>query len=202
VELILSKAVQVIRSGGLVILPTETFYALAANPWNEQTVERIFRIKRRPFDKPLPLIAADRPSVQDVILAPGREVVRLMDEFWPGSLTILFATARSVPRLLTDPAGRIGVRVPSDCAARSVAAFAGGWVTATSANRSGEPAADEVAKIPAAVRNAVDLVVDLGRSPGGLPSTVVEWSGGKLRIIREGAVSADRLQRAIESAAP
>lgn len=201
-EPLLTKAAEVIREGGLVILPTETFYALAADPWNERAVERIFHVKERPRDKPLPLIAADRPSVQDVIVSPHREVVRLMDEFWPGSLTILFAPARSVPRLLLDPAGRIGVRVPPDCAARSVAAFAGGWLTATSANRSGALAADEVAKIPVAVRQAVDFVVDLGRSPGGLPSTVVEWSGGNLRIIREGAVSADRLRRAIGSAAP
>lgn len=201
-EPLLCKAVQVIRSGGLVILPTETFYALAADPWNEPAVERIFRIKDRPRDKPLPLIAANRPSVQNLIVGPDREVVRLMDEFWPGSLTILLTPARSVSRLLTDPAGRIGVRVPSDCAARSVADRAGGWLTATSANRSGEPAADQVVMIPTAVRKAVDLVVDLGRSPGGLPSTVVEWSVGKLRIIREGAVSADRLRRAIGSAAP
>ncbi|MCA1960932.1 MAG: threonylcarbamoyl-AMP synthase [Desulfomonile sp.] len=198
-EPLISQAAGVIRAGGLVILPTETFYALAADPWNKAAVKRIFEIKGRPLDKPLPLIAADRTSVEGVIVAPDRQTVRLMDEFWPGSLTILLAPARSVPRLLTDPAGRIGVRVPPDCAARSVAALAGGWLTATSANLSDEPAADRVALIRATLLDAVDLVVDLGRTPGGLPSTVVECFKGELRIIREGAVSADRLRCATAS---
>lgn len=187
---------KIIRSGGVAILPTETFYALAADPWNEDAVRRIFRIKARPHDKPLPLIAADRQCVERVIVPPGPEVIGLMDEFWPGSLTILVTPSRPVTRLLTDPAGRIGVRVPPICPARLVAERVGGWLTATSANRSGEPDADEVSKIARTVRDAVDLVVDLGRTPGGLPSTVVMWSGGQLRIIREGAVSADRLTAA------
>lgn len=196
-ETLLTKATKIVRSGGVVILPTETFYALAADPWNEAAVERIFRIKGRPHDKPLPLIAADRTSVERGVVAPDPKVIRLMDEFWPGSLTILLAPARPVIRLLTDTAGRIGVRIPPDCAAQVVAARAGGWLTATSANRSGEPNADRVAQIAASIREAVDLIVDLGRTPGGSPSTVVEYSDGRLRIVREGAVSAERLRSVI-----
>jgi L-threonylcarbamoyladenylate synthase len=193
-EKTVQKARDVVRSGGVVIVPTETFYGLAADPFNEKTVLRIFQIKSRSHFKPLPLIAADRSAVERLVPNPGPEALRLMDRFWPGSLTILLKTTVPLSKLLTGEGGKVGVRIPPDCAARWLAGAVGGLITATSANFAGEPNPDIVQKISASVIAAVDLVVDLGASPGGKPSTVIDLEYGKLRVIREGAVAAKEIE--------
>jgi L-threonylcarbamoyladenylate synthase len=184
---IFDRAETVIAAGGLVIVPTETFYALAADPFQEHAVRRIFHAKGRPASKPLPLIAADRGVVERLIAEDDRQIRALMERFWPGSLTIL-VRAHGFCDLLAGPDGKIGVRVPPWCAARILAARAGGWITATSANLSGDPEADDVSKIDRSVIQAADLVMNLGPTPGGKPSTVVEPLDHGFRIVREGAI--------------
>lgn len=183
------ESARVVRSGGIVIVPTETFYALAADPFQEGAVRRIFALKGRPFVKPLPLIAAARETVRQVVTEASPLAEALMDRFWPGSLTILLSPSVRVPKMLAGPDGKIGVRVPPRCPARDLAELCGGWLTATSANLSDEPNASVIDQIAPALRDAVDLVMDLGPSPGGEPSTVVEPLADGVRIIREGAIS-------------
>lgn len=190
----LEEAQEVVRSGGVVIVPTETFYGLAADPFNEEAVLRIFQIKSRSHSKPLPLIASDRAAVERLVPHPGPEALRLMDRFWPGSLTLVLPTAAPLSGLLTGERGKVGVRIPPDCAARWLAGAVGGLITATSANLAGEPSPDVVQKISARVIDAVDLVIDLGATPGGEPSTVVDFKRGKVRMIREGAVAAKEIE--------
>ncbi len=174
-------------------MPTETFYALAADPFREESVRRIFRIKSRLEDKPLPLIAADRAAVDKVASRIPESAQRLMDRFWPGSLTILLEPAVSMSSLLTGRGGRIGIRVPPPCPARTLAELAGGWITATSANLSGDPNPQEISDVVKEVLDSVDLVLNLGPAPGGEPSTVVEPLNDGVRIVRHGAVSASAL---------
>jgi L-threonylcarbamoyladenylate synthase len=180
-------AERIIESGGLVIVPTETFYAIAANPFQEQAVRRIFHVKGRAESKPLPLIAADRAAVEASISEDDARIRALMAHFWPGSLTILIH-AHGFSPLLTGPDGKIGVRVPPWCAARILAARAGGWITATSANLSGGPNPDDVSKIDRTILESVDFVMNLGPTRGGRPSTVVEPLDYGFRIVREGAI--------------
>jgi L-threonylcarbamoyladenylate synthase len=111
-----------------------------------------------------------------------------MDSFWPGSLTIVLQTTRKVPAGLTGQTGKIGIRIPPPCPARTLARRSGGWITATSANLSGHPNPERVDKIPVQVRDAVDIIIDFGPSPGGRPSTVVEPLGSTVRVIRDGAI--------------
>lgn len=187
------RGADLVRSGGVVLVPTETFYALAADPFQEEAVRRIFTIKRRAEDKPIPLIAADRATV-DALAPDAPPVARmLMDRFWPGSLTILLRPARPLSRLITGQSGLIGVRVPPPCPARSLAACVGGWITATSANLSGEQDPDRVAQVVQEIRRGVDFILDLGPSPGAKPSTVIEPLEVGARIIREGAISAAQI---------
>jgi len=188
-QTLVKRATEAVRSGGLVIVPTETFYALAVDPFQEEAVRRVFRVKLRDENKPLPLIAADRATVEKLVANPSPLAQRLMDCFWPGSLTILLEPAMSLSRLLLAPAGKIGVRVPPPCPARDLAQRVRGWITATSANLSGHPNPQRVADIAEHVQRAVDMILDTGPAPGGKPSTVVEPIGEGLRVIREGAVS-------------
>ncbi|MFH1114347.1 MAG: L-threonylcarbamoyladenylate synthase [Pseudomonadota bacterium] len=192
------EAAAIVRSGGVVIVLTETFYALAADPFRDDAVARIFSIKDRPRDKPLPLIAASRDLVRQMAPAPGPVAHALMNRFWPGSLTILLRPAGPVSKLLTGPSGKIGVRVPPPCAARSVAELSGGWLTATSANLSGDPNPDTIARIAPLVLRAVDMVMDCGSAPGGNPSTVVEPLDNGIRIIRPGGISLGTLSESID----
>jgi L-threonylcarbamoyladenylate synthase len=184
----LQRAAQSICDGGVVIVPTETFYGIAADPFNAQAVEGIFRIKQRVGGKPLPLIASDRAVVSRLVDDPSPSARALMDNLWPGSLTILLRPTRPFSAHLSGPGGKIGVRVPPPCAAGTLAAEVGGWITATSANLSGGENPDEIDKIDGRLLDGVDFIVDLGPTPGGLPSTVVEPTEGGIRLIREGAI--------------
>lgn len=174
-------------------MPTETFYGLAADPFQENAVERIFSIKSRDHDKPLPLIAASIESVARLVEPPEVQIATLMEAFWPGSLTLLLRPIPPLPHQLMGQGSKIGVRVPPPCPARTLAERSGGWITATSANRAGDPNPRMISQVDPAVVAAVDLVVNLGPSPGGLPSTVVDCEGSRLRILREGAVPESEL---------
>jgi len=186
---LLDDAAEVILSGGLVIVATETFYALAADPFQEEAVRKVFRVKLREENKPLPLIAADRGTVEKLVPNPSPLAHRLMDCFWPGSLTILLEPAVPLSQLLQGPTGKIGVRVPPPCPAGHLAERVGGWITATSANLSGHANPRRVADIAEHVQRAADMILDLGPAAGGKPSTVVEPIGEGLRVVREGAIS-------------
>lgn len=195
----LAEAGQIMRSGGLVIIATETFYGLAVDPFQEEALQRIFSVKERDRGKPLPLIASCTAVVESAVEPFEPWVAELVSRFWPGSLTVLFKPAVRFPKLVTGPFSKIGVRVPPQCPARDLAEISGGWLTATSANLSGDPNADEVSKITPAVLQAVDLVIDSGPTPGGLPSTVVEPLGGSLKCLRHGAVAQSRLREFTEA---
>lgn len=196
----LDAAASVIRSGGVVIVPTETFYGLAADPLSNVAVRRIFTIKSRSDRKPLPLIAESVDFVKTMMTDLPCTASVLMERFWPGSVTMLLRPAKSLPALVTGPEGKIGVRVPPQCPARSLAARVGGLITSTSANLSGDADPDMVDLIALEVRHSVDLIMDLGPTPGGKPSTVVEPLEDSARIVREGAVPAAIIRDYLSSA--
>lgn len=194
-ETTLRKAAQVIRTGGVVVVPTETFYALAADPFRIAAVQRIYEIKRRSESKPLPLIASDMDTVLRAVADPEPVTLMLMRKLWPGSLTLLLEPAIPVNPCIASLTGKIGVRVPPNSAARTLALLARGWITATSANLSGDPNPREIAMIAQSVIGAADMVIDVGPTPGGLPSTVVEPEHGSFRLIRAGAVPEELIRQ-------
>lgn len=186
----LESAAKVISSGGIVIVPTETFYALAANPFDPAALRRLLAIKSRSTGKPLALIADSFDSVRRLVAEPSHTAVALMQRFWPGSLTILLDPLEPLPSAIVGPHGKVGVRVPPPCPARDLASRVGGFITATSANLSGDSDPDLVARIAPDVREAADLILDLGRTAGDKPSTVVEPVEDSVRVLREGAIPA------------
>lgn len=185
----LETAAETVRAGGVVLVATETFYSMAADPCQEGAVRRIFETKRRVLAKPLPLIAADRECVERVAAPFSVEACALMDKFWPGSLTILFNASLHLSGLLTGSTGKIAIRVPPPCAAQLLAGQVAGLLTATSANLSGEPSPDTLDKISEFVRSSVDIAVDSGKAPGKGPSTIVEPVQGGFRVLRQGVLA-------------
>ena len=184
----MEKAAEAILSGGTVVIGTETFYALAANPFIDKAVERVFYAKRRAFSKPLPLIAANQEFVTSKITNVSQSTRILMKTFWPGSLTILLEARNGFSKYVLNDSGHIGVRVPPECLARCLSSLTGGWITATSANLTGFSPPKNVSEIPDEIMEVVDVVVDSGPCPGGLPSTVIAVSGSRLKILRAGAI--------------
>ncbi len=174
--------------GGTAIVGTETFYAIAANPFMDKAVEKVFSLKRRSFQNPLPLIAANQEFVKSRVKDFSKIAETLMRNFWPGSLTILLDGQDDFSKYVRNVSGRIGVRVPPECPARRLAQVVGGWITATSANLTGDPAPKRITDIPSEITDLVDVVIDSGPCPGGLPSTVIDTSDAGWKVLRIGTV--------------
>ena len=190
----LQEAAKWIRNGGLVALPTDTLYGLAADPFSADAVARVFSVKGRMAERGLPLIAADAAQVAARLgpLSPMGE--RLAAKFWPGPLTLLIPAPAALARDVTGGTGRVGVRVPANDIARAICRAADRPITATSANRSGQPATADPAEVERTLGEAVDLLIDTGPTRGGAPSTIVDITGPTPRLVRAGAVSWDDIQ--------
>jgi len=190
------SAAEVLRRGGIVAYPTETFYGLGALARDGAAVDRVARAKGRPDGKPLPLLAADRTQV-DEVAEVGSAGARLAAAFWPGPLTLVLPARPGLAPAIAGGTGTVGVRVPGSEVARALAGAAGGAIVSTSANLAGEPPPVRVEDLSAALRARLDLVLDAGPAPGGLPSTVVAIEGGAVRLVRAGAVSFEDVMAAL-----
>ncbi len=191
---ILKRAADILRGGGLVAYPTDTLYGLAAKPTDARAVERLFEAKQRPPDRAVPLLIA---SPADLALV-AREIPdlagRMMGSFWPGALTIVLRTA---PGFHSAAVGAtVAVRVPDHHVPRELARLLGEPITGTSANVSGGPEPLTADDVRSQLGDAVDLVIDSGRCPGGQPSTVVDVTVQPPRVVREGAISRGEIERA------
>jgi L-threonylcarbamoyladenylate synthase len=178
---------EVLRRGGIVAYPTETFYGLGALARDEAAVQRLSAAKGRPDGKPLPVIAADVAQVREVAEL-GPEAMRLAAALWPGPLTLVLPARPGVASAVVAGTGTVGVRVTGSEVARALAAQAGGAVVSTSANLSGEAPPARASELSPALRARLDAVLDAGPAPGGLPSTIVALEGEMPRLLRDGAV--------------
>jgi len=183
----------VLDRGGILVYPTETFYALGAAADADAGIEKIFRLKERDRGKPLSVVVADLGSAKSCAERLPGAFERLACEFWPGPLTLIVKARAGFPPALLGPGGTIAVRVPGSLWLRDLLARFGRPVTATSANISGEA---EISRGVDAVRlfeGKVDLIVDGGDTPGGLPSTIVDLTRVPPLVVRAGAVPARSL---------
>ena len=185
----IQRAVQIILDGGVIAFPTETFYGLGADALNVQALEKIFQIKGREENKPLLLLVADRTWVPRLVRTIPPAAERLMENFWPGPLTLVFEAASGLPAVLTAGTGKIGLRISSHPVAQVLIQTVGRAITATSANLSGQPSASFSAEVRETLGRELDAILDGGKTNGGLGSTVLDVSSNPPRMIRPGAVS-------------
>jgi L-threonylcarbamoyladenylate synthase len=183
------RAADVLRRGGLVAFPTETFYGLGAAALNAAAVRRVFDVKGRPSAMPL-LVVLDVASRLRHVVADVPDGARaLMDRHWPGPLTLVFRAAAGIPAELTAGTGTVGVRVPSHSVPRALVSHLGVPVTAPSANPTGSAPPTTADAVLAYFPDAVDLVLDGGPTAGGAPSTVVDVTLDPPRVLRHGAIT-------------
>jgi L-threonylcarbamoyladenylate synthase len=193
----LAEAIAAIRDAELVVYPTETFYGLAADPYSDVALNRLFAVKGREAAKAVALIAADTASAFAIAREVPKAALVLAEKFWPGPLTLVLPARDGFGPSLLGPDGGIGVRVSPHPIACALAAGLGHPITATSANLSGEPPAVTVAQARSSLGGRVKVYLEGGTLAGGAPSTLVAFEAAGVRIVRAGAISEDAINSAL-----
>lgn len=186
VPVLADRARRVLEESGLIALPTESFYGLAADPFDEQALARLWQVKGRSEGKPILVLIGDESQLVPFVRSIPHAAHILMNVFWPGPLTIVFPAAVGLSDAVTAGTGSIGIRLSAWQPLRDLLRRVGP-VTGTSANREGIPPPTTVEEVQDNLGNVLDLIIDAGPTPGGRPSTVIDIRG-PIRIIRDGAI--------------
>ena len=189
----ITEAVAILKGGGVIAFPTETFYGLGADAGNERAVKQIFGIKGRDFRNPIPLIIGKKEDLSGLVEDIPALAETLMTRFWPGPLTLVFEASGRVNPGLTAGTGKIGIRISGHPVATALAVGLGGPITATSANLSGKKECSSAGDVLDQIGGRLDGVIDGGLTAGGQGSTILDVTCDPPRILRHGAISAARL---------
>lgn len=193
----LAEAAELLRRGGLVAFPTETVYGLGANALDEAAAKKIYEAKGRPSDNPL-IAHISGPSELEPLVKEIPEAARkLMERFWPGPLTLIFAKKEIVPYGTTGGLDTVAVRMPSDPIANTLIRLAGVPIAAPSANRSGRPSPTTADHVWQDMDGRIDMIVDGGPVGIGLESTIVDVTGKAATILRPGAITREMLEEVL-----
>lgn len=193
----IAKAGTIIRQNGIVIFPTRCLYGVGANALEPKAIENVFRLKQRPMDNPILVLIPDKSLLQDLVKTIPDSAKILMEQFWPGGLTLVFEANSRVPGTLSAGSGKIGIRLPSHPVATALVAHLGIPITATSANLSGQPGCNEVNRLDSSIIDAADLILDAGTLKGGIGSTIIDVTQFPVRLIREGEICFKDVQSAM-----
>ena len=188
------KIADILGKGGLIAFPTETFYGLGAHALIRDAVEAVFRIKSRDPGKPVSVIVSDLAMFERIVEPPPAVFKAIASRFWPGPLTLVLRAVPGIPDNILGPDRTIGIRFPRVDWLRAVVKTLGAPITATSANISGEKELYDPRNVKRAFAGLVDLIVDGGRTPGLLATTVLDLTQDKPRILRDGQVSRSALE--------
>jgi tRNA threonylcarbamoyl adenosine modification protein (Sua5/YciO/YrdC/YwlC family) len=193
-----------IRNGEVMGMPTDTFYGLAADPYNLRAVDRVYEIKSRSHHKPLSLLIESVDQAEDLAKPLPTEFYALAQRFWPGPLTLIVQAAPRLPLKVTANTGNIAIRVPAAEIPLAVIRAAKLPITATSANLSGASECTSAEQVRTQLANRIGMIVDGGPSPRAVASTIVDLTVDEIgkpcwRIQREGAIPAQEIAEALGS---
>ncbi len=194
----IAEAVRILKKGGVIAYPTETFYGLGADALNGQAVKRVFLIKGRDFSNPLPVIIGEKRDLERYVEAIPAAARSLIERFWPGGLTLVFRASQEIPPDLTAGTGKIGIRLSSHPVAAHLAAAMGNPITATSANPSGAAECSSIQDVFRILGEKLDAVVDGGKTPGIAGSTIVDVTVAPPAVLREGIIPASLIRYTLE----
>ena len=180
-------ALDILKSGGLVAFPTDTVYGVGALAFDGAAVESIYAAKGRSVEKSIPILIGDPHDLANVTLEAPEMAARLATRFWPGPLTLVVSKHPNLPEAVSATL-TVGVRVPDHPVARALLRAAGPMAV-TSANLSGQPSPSTAQEVFAQLGGRIALIIDGGKTPGGVPSTVVDCLGAEPQILREGPIT-------------
>lgn len=191
----IEKGISILKQGGIVAFPTDTVYGLGAGANNQPAVARVYRVKERPQNIALPLLLANISQIVEVAEPVPPIAWLLANNFLPGALTIVLYKSNSVPDIITAGGKTVAVRLPAHPIPIALAQGLGVPIVGTSANVSGKPSALTADEVYSQFGNKIDLVIDGGRCLGARESTIIDVTGDKPVILREGAISRDELEK-------
>lgn len=194
---LIEKAGEMLRSGGLVAIPTETVYGLAANALDGEAVKKIFLAKGRPQDNPLIVHVADISQIPPLVKKMDERVYALAEKYWPGPLTVIMEKSAIIPDEVSAGLDTVAVRIPSNPVANAVIRAAGVPLAAPSANSSGKPSPTRASHVIEDMDGKIDMIIDAGKSEIGVESTVVTLAEGKPRLLRPGGITLEQLEEVL-----
>ncbi|MEV0892761.1 L-threonylcarbamoyladenylate synthase [Promicromonospora sp. MEB111] len=197
----IDEAVNAISRGGLVVLPTDTVYGIAADAFDEVAVAALLAAKGRGRQMPPPVLVGDVATLDGLATDVPDEARKLVEAFWPGGFTVILHAQPSLQWDLGDTGGTVALRMPDHPAALALLKRTGP-LAVSSANKSGSPAAQDVADAVSQLGASVAVYLDGGEAPGGVASTIVDATGPVLRVVREGAVSLAELRKIADVEGP
>jgi L-threonylcarbamoyladenylate synthase len=192
-----AHALAVLQNGGLVAFPTDTVYGVAANPFNPAAIERLYEAKIREANKAIAVLIGDLDQIPLIAREVTDSANRLARRFWPGALTLIVPRVESLPDVLSSSSS-IGLRMPDHAFALALLQKAGPLAT-TSANLSGGANTTTAAEVLAQLDGRIELLLDGGKTAGGVPSTVVDCTETDIKILRQGVISADQIQTVLRT---
>ncbi|MGB2591169.1 MAG: L-threonylcarbamoyladenylate synthase [Candidatus Acidiferrum sp.] len=195
---VLRYAADLLSRGSVVAIPTDTFYGLAADPFNLSAVGEIYKVKGRPETRALPILVSSLEQAMQLARDVPQVFLKLAQEFWPGALTIVVDAANRVPLKVTANTGKVALRwAKSDVVKKLIDEF-DGPITGTSANISGFPSCSNSEQVMKQLGGRLPLILDGGETGATLGSTIVEVHGGAWKIIREGAIPVAEIEKALK----
>jgi L-threonylcarbamoyladenylate synthase len=188
------RAVALLRAGELVAFPTDTVYGVGALCWDGAAVARLYAAKVRSLEKAIPVLLADMSDLALVAVELSPLCFKLAERFWPGPLTLVVPKAARVSLAVTAGGDTVAVRIPDLALTRSLIRAAGAPLATTSANLSNAPPPVTAEGVAAQLGRSVALILDGGKCPGGIASTVVDVTGSSPRILRDGPLTYEQIQ--------
>lgn len=190
----LRYSAEIIKNGGIVVFPTETVYGIGTNGLYKEAVQRLYKIKERPLNKPISLLVSDFEMIENVVKDISEIEYKIMKKFFPGPLTIILNKKDIVPDILTSGGSTVGIRMPEEEITRKLIEYAGVPIAAPSANISGKPSGIDIKDIIKEFGDKVNYYIDGGKSKIGISSTIVKAENNTIKILREGSISKKEIE--------
>ena len=190
---------KIIKEGGIVIFPTETVYGIGTNGLDKEAIKRLYEVKQRPLNKPISLLVNNIEMVNQVAKNISKLEYKIMQNFFPGPLTIILEKKDIVPDILTANTNTVGIRMPSGEIARKLIEYAGIPIVTPSANISGKPSGTNIKDIQKDFEGKVDYFIDNGESKLGIPSTIVRVINNEVHILRQGSISKEEINNIVKN---
>ena len=191
-DLHINQAIATLNGGGVVAFPTDTVYGVGVDPFQPEAVRKLYRIKGRPIDKPIPILVGSTDDVERVAQNLPPTFSQLAERFWPGGLTLI-VEAKSLPPEVTAGGDTVGIRMPDHPLALALLQRFGGAIATTSANKSDEPPATSAEEVQSELGALVGIILDGGQTATRIASTVLDLSVSPPQIRRQGGISMDQL---------
>lgn len=193
----LEKASEFIKQGKIVVFPTETVYGIGTNGLDEKAIKKLYEVKKRPLNKPISLLVSNMEMVKSIAKDITELEYKIMEKFFPGPLTIILKKKDIVPDIVTAGQETVGVRMPSGQIARKLVELSGVPIATPSANISGQPSGTNLTEIKEHFKENVDFYIDGGNSELGISSTIVQVIDGKIKILRQGSITLEQIEKEI-----